>query len=133
MPHREVRVHGVSGTPPEQLLYTRPVATDLRGSTHTKVFHTEKDPEFTVRAFHWGSLTSGHWSTAFWILLAPFAFANVAGWKRSPGTVKRSTPTSTTDYPKASSNRPTPKSGCSPVSRSASAAPNLSSLSHYSP
>ena len=33
-----------------------------------------------VQGFHWGGLTAGDWKTVFWILLAPFALANVAGW-----------------------------------------------------
>ena len=44
--------------------------TDAAGERH----------EFEAKAFHWGSLTTGDWLTAFWILLGPFAFANVAGW-----------------------------------------------------
>ena len=38
------------------------------------------EEEFATQAFHWGGLTAGSRLTAFWILLAPFAFANVAGW-----------------------------------------------------
>lgn len=47
--------------------------------------------QYNTEAFHWGSLTTGHWLTSLWVLLAPFAFANVAGWmaaSRSP--VRRS-------------------------------------------
>lgn len=44
-----------------------------------KLFETNRD-DWDVKAYHWGSLTSKSSLTAFWILLAPFAMANVAGW-----------------------------------------------------
>ncbi len=46
------------------------IVSDATGEPH----------EFEAKAFHWGSLTTGDWLTAFWILLGPFAFSNVAGW-----------------------------------------------------
>lgn len=85
MAHTELRVHGVSGTHPRDMLYTDPITRDilpLEGPhSYTKVFKSpEADEDFTAEAFHWGGLTAGSRLTAFWILLAPFAFANVAGW-----------------------------------------------------
>ena len=74
----ELRVHGASGTPPEAMLYTGPVSYDL-GARSAKVYERHLD-HFSVKAFHWGSLTAGGPHTALWILLAPFAMANVAGW-----------------------------------------------------
>lgn len=79
----ELRLHGMSGTPPKALLYSDPVTYD-RSDSKTKVWEQNRDERpnapFHVRAFHWGSLTSGSKVTAFWILLVPFLFANVAGW-----------------------------------------------------
>lgn len=71
-------MHGVSGTPPAQLLYASPVTYD-QSNDLAKVYGTNRDT-WDVEAFHWGSLTSKSSVTAFWILLAPFAMANVAGW-----------------------------------------------------
>lgn len=81
---KELRVHGVSGTPPRDMLYTDPVARDVDPSlprTYTSVYRkSDRDSGYSVEAFHWGGLTAGSWRTAFWILLAPFAFANITGW-----------------------------------------------------
>jgi hypothetical protein len=60
------------------MLYTGPISYDL-GDRAAKVYEPHRDP-YTVKAFHWGSLTAGRPHTAFWILLAPFALANVSGW-----------------------------------------------------
>ncbi len=71
------------------MLYTDPVTLDPP-TEHTRIYRRRPadittdtaggQHEFEATAFHWGSLTTGHWLTAFWILLGPFAFANVAGW-----------------------------------------------------
>ena len=97
----ELRVHGVSGTPPRNMLYTDPVPLpmpdDVRPESHThvQVYRKPDAGDFGVddhvEAFHWGGLTSGSILSAFWVLLLPFSMANVAGWaakKRSPWAVR---------------------------------------------
>lgn len=70
------------------MLYTAPVSYDGEGDM-ARVFERNRD-DWDVRAFHWGSLTSRSALTAFWILLAPFAMANVAGWmSESPNVWSR--------------------------------------------
>lgn len=76
----ELRVHGVSGTPPREMLYTDPVTTQSSDAFIRIYRRRRTDPCFDTSAFHWGNLTSGSKWTALWILLAPFALANAAGW-----------------------------------------------------
>ena len=78
MAYSELRIHGVSGTPPRELLYTDPVSYDY-ADPYARVYETNRDGP-KVKAFHWGSLTSGTRATAFWLLLTPFMLANLAGW-----------------------------------------------------
>lgn len=87
---RELRVHGVSGTPPRDMLYTDPVTEDVP-SDYTRIYARPPTAEcYETEAFHWGGLTSGSRLTALWILLVPFVFANVAGWmSRSRGPFNR--------------------------------------------
>lgn len=78
--YTELRVHGVSGTAPRDMLYTDPITHDL-ADDYTQIYESPaQDPQFETKAFHWGGLTSGSPVTALWILLAPFVLANAAGW-----------------------------------------------------
>ncbi|MBW5422637.1 hypothetical protein GKQ77_13870 [Streptomyces sp. BG9H] len=75
----EIRVHGVSGTPPESLLEV----VDLRqvdgDDTARFLQRSVPPPEPPVReAFHWGNMTSGSIAKAMWLLLAPFGLINLA-------------------------------------------------------
>jgi hypothetical protein len=81
MAYSELRVHGMSGTPPRDLLYSDPVSYDRR-DPFARIYESNRDGR-EVKAFHWGSLTSGSRGTAFWLLLTPFMLANLAGWMAS--------------------------------------------------
>lgn len=91
----EIRVHGVSGTPPEELLdrattervsgdriagFYRPAATgQLRDTPRGAVPGTpEVDQAPWLEGYSWGGWTSGAKSRALWLVLAPFALVNVA-------------------------------------------------------
>ena len=81
MAFSELRVHGMSGTPPRDLLYSDPVSYD-RSDPYARIYEANRDGR-EVKAFHWGSLTSGRRITAFWLLLTPFMLANLGGWMAS--------------------------------------------------
>lgn len=80
----ELRVHGVSGTPPESLP-DDPHPHQVAGDDVARFFR-RSEPIGTqsgartrdVEAFHWGRLTAGSPSRALWLLLAPFAIVNLA-------------------------------------------------------
>ena len=75
----ELRIHGVSGTPPEQVLddpHPRRVAGDDASAFWRRTNDT--DDRFTEEAYEWGGLTSGSPMRATWVLLAPFALVNAA-------------------------------------------------------
>ncbi|VXC04332.1 hypothetical protein [Aeromicrobium sp. 9AM] len=81
----ELRVHGVSGTPPESLLAHPHVAqTDGGGASR---FFSAVDSDGAIlpgkdgqalEAYHWGHYTSGTSWQALWLLLVPFGLINAA-------------------------------------------------------
>ena len=81
----EIRVHGVSGTPPESAL-NWPAVIEVAGDSDAGFYQRAtcdgkaEPPEDGVshEAFSWGHLTSGGRLRALWLLLAPFALVNVA-------------------------------------------------------
>src|SRR6478735_5218340 len=96
----EIRVHGVSGTPPEELLdrtaaervsgdriagFYRPAAPDQRGDVPRGAENDQGadareavDRAPWLEGYSWGGWTSGAKSRALWLVLAPFALVNVA-------------------------------------------------------
>jgi hypothetical protein len=79
----ELRVHGVSGTPPEAMLdepFPRQVAGDDVGRffRRSEPIRVDGFPDRDVEAYHWGRFTSGSPTRALWLLLLPFAVVNLA-------------------------------------------------------
>ncbi|WP_435120528.1 hypothetical protein [Micromonospora tulbaghiae] len=89
----ELRVHGVSNTPPDQLLGLTAGANGdgaqpalVAGGQVTGFYRSStagRDDPITVEAYSWGQLTSGARTRrdverALWTLMLPFALANVA-------------------------------------------------------
>ncbi len=82
----ELRVHGVGGTPPENLLRDTAV---LVAGTSTSGFYRRKRENTTdpwqLEAYSWGGLTAGGGllealRKALWLVLLPFTLINAAGW-----------------------------------------------------
>ena len=72
----ELRVHGVGGSTPEQVLNSGP-ATRVAGDAEAG-FYTAGDPH--LEAYCWGNLTSGGVTRAFWLLMLPFTLVNASFW-----------------------------------------------------
>src|SRR5262245_23479816 len=86
----ELRVHGVSGSPAEDVL-DRPLIGQVAGDGEAGFFRPRTEYGATLgpggarlEAYRWGNLTSGAAARAFWLLLLPFTLANVSMWLRPP-------------------------------------------------
>lgn len=81
----ELRVHGVSGTPPEALL-GRPHVRQVAGDAFSRFFRVvdgrgepiHADDGHVVEGYHWGQFTSGSWRAGLWLILVPFGLINAA-------------------------------------------------------
>lgn len=81
----ELRVHGVSGTPPVDML-DHPLVKQVAGDTDGRFFRPVDCRGEEVRAqdghviegYHWGPQTSGTWKQALWLALVPFGLVNAA-------------------------------------------------------
>jgi hypothetical protein len=92
VPPTELRVHGVSGTPAEDML-DRPLISRVAGDGEAGFFRPRPEYGATLgpggarlEAYRWGNLTAGAAARAFWLLLLPFTLANVPMWLRPPAT-----------------------------------------------
>jgi len=75
----ELLVHGVGGESAEDTLH-EPHPRQVAGDA-TAGFYRGPDVDGRHReSYSWGGLTSGRASRALWLLLLPFALANLAGW-----------------------------------------------------
>ena len=81
----ELRVHGVSGTPPESALgvpAVRRVAGDATAGFYRQQLANGQpvgaENGRLVEAYSWGGLTSGGFLRPLWLLLTPFMLVNVA-------------------------------------------------------
>lgn len=83
----ELRIHGVSGIPPESVLdhpLLKRVAGDDTAGFFRRWYPSGRSADLTsgrrVEAYCWGRLTSGPAARSGWIMLLPFMLANVAHW-----------------------------------------------------
>ncbi len=88
----ELRVHGVSGTPAEEIL-DRHIIGQVAGDSGAGFFRPRSEYGAThgpggarLEAYRWGNLTAGAAARAFWLLLLPFSLANMPMWMRPPAT-----------------------------------------------
>jgi hypothetical protein len=91
-PPTELRVHGVSGQPAEDML-DRAIIGQVAGDGNAGFFRPRSEYGGTLgpggaqlEAYRWGNLTSGAAARALWLLLLPFTLVNVAMWLRPPAT-----------------------------------------------
>jgi Protein of unknown function (DUF1214) len=95
----ELRVHGVSGPPPDRVLdYPAPMVDLVRGNATSGFWRRwrlggtlEDVPDRQrMEAFVWGGLTSRASQQALWLPLLPFSLINLAHWMLPPYTRKDS-------------------------------------------
>lgn len=86
-PVTELRVHGVGGATPEEVLdvpHTRLVAGNAEaGFFRPAEWIGQSGPPRNLEAYSWGGITSRSRTRALWLFLLPFALLNVAGWMDS--------------------------------------------------
>jgi hypothetical protein len=75
----ERRLHGVGGATPEDLLGGL-APQQVSGDHITGFYRTADMSGRQVEAYSWGGLTSRNGQRVLWVLLFPFALANVASW-----------------------------------------------------
>ena len=83
----ELRVHGVSGTPPGVMLTSEHVR-QVAGDERSRFFRpcdasgdeAQSDPTRILEGYHWGQFTAGTWRQGLWLVLIPFGFVNAAAF-----------------------------------------------------
>ena len=83
----ELRVHGVSGTPPGVMLSSEHVR-QVAGDERSRFFRpcdasgdeAQSDPTRILEGYHWGQFTAGTWRQGLWLVLIPFGFVNAAAF-----------------------------------------------------
>src|SRR5690349_15310445 len=98
----ELRVHGVSGAPPEALLGCPAEDVERTAGDADAGFYRRKPgideaagpskPDGwrrVMEAYSWGALTSGRASRALWLLFLPFILIDLAHWMLPPAGRKR--------------------------------------------
>ncbi len=83
----ELRTHGVSGAPPEDLVndpHPLFVSGDDKAGFYRRLDPPEIGPDRNVEAYSWSAISSRSATRAFWLLLFPFAMVNHAGWMVGP-------------------------------------------------
>lgn len=93
----ELRIHGVSGTPPESMLESAHVV-QVAGNAWGRFFRpadavgreVQDDPARLLEGYHWGKYTSGSSLKGLWLILIPFGLVNAAAFMvPDPGPDRR--------------------------------------------
>ena len=83
---RELRIHGVGGSPGPRLLgFDLPTSVETVGEGVGGTVVVARRDDVTVEGYDWGDLTSGSGTQPFWVLLLPFTVLNAAGWMHPTG------------------------------------------------
>jgi hypothetical protein len=96
----ELRVHGVSGAPPEALLGCDAEFVERTAGDAEAGFYRRRTDEIAsptvpsqwrtvMEAYSWGALTSGRASRALWLLFLPFILIDLAHWMLPPAGRRR--------------------------------------------
>ena len=94
-PWVELRIHGVSGTPPEDMLGSAQVR-QVAGDEFSRFFRpcdaaqneVWPAPEHILEGYHWGKFTSGSWRQGLWLVILPFGFVNASQFMLPQPTTK---------------------------------------------
>lgn len=81
----ELRVHGVSGAPAEDMLDSAHVV-QVAGDEFSRFFRpcdaqrreTHPSDDHVMEVYHWGKYTSGSWRQGLWLTILPFGVVNAA-------------------------------------------------------